>query len=70
MTICPRCRGKQNCPCESCVAHRKNDVTVWKWDTAGEGISCGYCGLTMHADGWMDEEYRQYMAEEAKEPKC
>lgn len=60
MSICPRCRGKQSCPCPSCAALRATDVTVWKWNEAGEFISCGYCGLTMHAIEWMDEKYRQF----------
>jgi hypothetical protein len=33
--------------------------TVWVWDVAGELISCGFCGLTAHADWWQEEELKQ-----------
>ena len=54
---CPRCNGDQHCPCRNCAKDNKGKVT-WKWDASGELISCGHCGYTMHADGWLDAEAR------------
>jgi len=49
------------CSCQACF-DRNKDKTTWK-ELGDDVASCGYCGLTMHYDGWMDESYYQYKAE-------
>lgn len=56
---CPRCGGAQLCPCLTCSKDHPDQV-MWGYDATGELISCGHCGFTMHADGWMDLDMARF----------
>ena len=67
MSICPKCAGPQNCPCENCrmvlIAngiYDKDEVT-WSYqgDFPHESQVCGHCGFTASLDYWLDWEYIQ-----------
>ena len=58
---CPKCRGKQHCPCDNCATKNKGKIT-WKWVTGNGPIECGHCGHTMGMGDWMDEDYKQWEA--------
>jgi hypothetical protein len=64
--LCPKCKEPQHCPCLHCIIDRSKGKVVWKWHPNGEVLECGHCGYAMHADGWLDEEWKQIM--EGKEP--
>jgi hypothetical protein len=57
--LCPKCEGKQNCPCESCQKRNKAKVT-WIWKSGNGPIACGHCGYTMSPGEWEMEEFKQY----------
>jgi len=52
--ICPECGNEMFCPCETCKSRHGQEIT-WIW-IDGEFIKCGHCGLTYHADKWLDIE--------------
>lgn len=56
---CPKCGGEQLCPCANCAPSHPDKV-MWKWDEAGEIISCGHCGHTMTADSWLDLDIERF----------
>lgn len=56
---CPKCKGIQYCPCESCKERHKQEV-VWQWDPARTASSCGHCGHQMGSDEWLYEQAKQY----------
>jgi transcription elongation factor Elf1 len=56
---CPECGQEQYCPCVNC-SDRNKDKLTWEWQKEGEFIACGKCGLSAHADWWMDEEAKQF----------
>lgn len=68
MTECPECGIDLWCGCESCQKRRiEKGKCIPEWvslyeDIDGELEMCGNCGYIMHADGWLDEEWRQYKA--------
>ena len=52
---CPKCGQEQHCPCKSC-ADRNEGLVTWVWQSDGESIACGKCGLVMGADEWEERE--------------
>ena len=58
---CPKCGYPQYCGCESCrkTGLLPKGIKPYVWDETGELISCGNCGFTMHADGWLNEAEKQ-----------
>jgi uncharacterized CHY-type Zn-finger protein len=66
---CPKCGGKQRCPCVHCVKHRGGKLVVtWKENPSKQDmIACGYCGLELDVHEWMDIEYEQYLKIRDKE---
>jgi len=56
---CPVCGGAQLCPCSNCAPDHAEEM-MWKWDESGELISCGHCGHTMHADGWLNLDMQRW----------
>ena len=65
---CPICGGAQLCPCENCAPRHCAEI-MWKWDDTGELISCGHCGHTMHADGWLELDSQRFSSSAFGEPK-
>lgn len=56
--VCPKCKGEYHCGCASCAPrHKANGVVCSK--PSGDLDTCGHCGLTMHVDQWLDEEWKQ-----------
>ena len=56
---CPKCDYPQYCPCEVCAKTNPNDMLPWIW-VDGNLIRCASCGLTLHADQWLDIEVQEY----------
>ncbi len=65
--FCPKCKKEQHCPCVTCKKRHGQKIT-WIWKTGNGPIACGHCGYTMSEDHWLDEEFKQIKAMEAK--KC
>lgn len=55
---CPRCATDLHCPCLSCAERNKGKIT-WEW-VDGELERCPVCGLTLHVDMWLDQEWETY----------
>lgn len=63
---CPKCKNEYLCGCGSCAPrHAAAGKICSKPD--GDYDTCGYCGLRMHCDAWLDECGRQYDEEKRKE---
>ena len=62
MSICPKCEGKQYCPCTACSPKNK-DKTTWVWVGSDGPIECGHCGHTMSVDEWETLDYKEYKGE-------
>ena len=59
---CPQCGEEQFCPCKSCAIDFSKGKKCWIW-VKGDLIKCAFCGITKHADWWMDESYKQFIKE-------
>jgi len=51
---CPECGYEQYCPCEHCRDLCPPKHKKWIW-IDGELIKCANCGITKHADWWLDK---------------
>jgi len=60
---CPKCEKEVHCGCGSCRKRRGDQPDQLVWWENGEVEECPYCGYAMHADGWMDAEHEQLIAE-------
>jgi len=58
--VCPKCKNKQYCPCDSC---NNTGKITWKWLSGNGPIECGHCGYVMSAEVWELEEYKQFKAD-------
>jgi len=58
-TTCPQCGYPQYCGCITCLKKVPEGHLPYHWTEDGEHIACANCGLTMHADMWLDAEARQ-----------
>jgi len=56
---CPKCGGKQYCPCAHCKERHKQETT-WIWVTGNGPIKCGWCGYIMSISEWEDLEWQAY----------
>ena len=56
--VCPKCGYPQYCPCPSCADSLPSGFNPWVW-IDGEYIKCVGCGITKHADWWLDREIEQ-----------
>lgn len=63
---CPRCGGKQLCPCKNCAKSNAGQVT-WIWLTDGETIECGHCGEEAHADFWLEWDFSSWHYQQSSE---
>lgn len=66
---CPKCNHEQVCPCQTCFGRRLkagDSTKPWIW-IKGEKIRCSNCGLTGHADWWLDKELEEYIKQVNKE---
>jgi hypothetical protein len=61
---CPQCGEDQYCPCSNCKDSYSKGKKTWIW-IDGELIKCAGCGLTKHADWWMDAEWKEFKANQA-----
>ena len=66
--LCPKCKKPQHCGCSACKSRHKHKITQ-EYTPDGEGAKCGHCGHTMHLDGWLDEELKQYKEYNKNETK-
>jgi len=52
---CPRCGYPQHCGCcPSCRRRIPEGILPYTWTDDGESCICPNCGLTLHADQWLD----------------
>ena len=56
---CPQCGYPQYCGRITCLKKVPEGYLRYHWTEDGENITCANCGLTMHADLWLDDEERQ-----------
>ena len=59
-TTCPRCGYPQHCGCcPSCRRRIPEGILPYTWTDDGESCICPNCGLTLHADQWLDIAVQQ-----------
>lgn len=59
---CPNCKNEYHCGCKSCRNNPYADKSLVRSMPEGDYDVCGHCGLKMHLDQWLDEEFKQYEA--------
>jgi len=67
--LCPKCSGKQYCPCPACQDRHGQEI-VWRWITHNGPIACGHCGHTMSEWDWGREEWKQHKEENDADSEC